>query len=116
MSNSDMSIPLKPVVLHILLALRDQDRHGYGAMQAVREQSGGRIHLQTGSFYRHLGRLIELGLVAERPAPHPGADPRRGAHYTITAPGRRLLEQQRQYLSEVLATLQVEPQRRKGTA
>ena len=48
MSTSDMSTtnsspPLAPAVFHILLALSDQDTHGYAIMQTVREQSGGRV-------------------------------------------------------------------------
>ena len=69
--------PLKPAVFHILLALADRESHGYAIMQAVREQSGGHVPLRTGSFYRHLSKLIRDGLVVEsadrpearRPAP-----------------------------------------------
>ena len=75
--------PLKPAAFHILLALADGDSHGYAIMQAVREQSAGRVPLQTGSFYRHLTRLIDLGLVAEAPAPRSVEDPRRGTHYRL---------------------------------
>ena len=71
--------PLKPAVFHVLLALAEGATHGYAAMQAVREQSGGRIPIGTASFYRHLARLMDDGLVAEaaaRPADDdPGAAP-----------------------------------------
>lgn len=105
MSTTDVTPPLKPAVFHILLALADGERHGYAIMQAVREQSGGRVPLQTGSFYRHLTRLIDAGLVAESPARHAAEDPRRGTHYRLTARGRRLLDDERSYLSGVVATL-----------
>ena len=58
---------LKPIPLHILLALADGDSHGYAVMQAIREQTGGSLDVQTGSFYRHLGTLIDEGWVAEAP-------------------------------------------------
>ena len=45
------SPPLKPAVFHVLLALAEGATHGYGAMQAVREQSGGRVAIGTASFY-----------------------------------------------------------------
>jgi DNA-binding PadR family transcriptional regulator len=113
----DISEPLKPAVFHILLALADRERHGYGIMQAVREQSGGRVPLQTGSFYRHLSRLIAQGLVAEAPAPGPGGDQRRGTHYRITERGRQALQREHRYLAEVLATLgKLEPTLRKDPA
>jgi DNA-binding PadR family transcriptional regulator len=117
MSDMDISEPLKPAVFHILLALADHERHGYGVMQAVREQSGGRVRLQTGSFYRHLTKLIDQGLVGEVAPPGQGGDARRGTHYALTAQGRQALQRERQYLAEVLATLQdIEPTLRKDTA
>lgn len=96
---------LKPAVFHILLALAEHESHGYAVMQAVREQSGGRVRLQTGSFYRHLTKLIDEGLVAEAAAPRAVADPRRGTHYRLTAQGRQALERERRYLADVMATL-----------
>lgn len=101
----DTTEPLKPAIFHILLALAERDTHGYAVMQAVRDQSGGRVRLQTGSFYRHLTKLIEEGLVAEAPAPRTIEDSRRGTHYRLTAQGRRALEQERRYLADVMAAL-----------
>jgi DNA-binding PadR family transcriptional regulator len=97
--------PLKPAVFHILLALASHESHGYGIMQTVREQSGGRVKLQTGSLYRHLALLIDQGLVAEGPAPRDVEDSRRGTHYRLTARGRQALEQERRYLAGVVAML-----------
>jgi DNA-binding PadR family transcriptional regulator len=104
MSNMDMS---KPAVFHILLALAEGDSHGYAIMQTVREQSGGRVPLQTGSFYRHLTRLIDDGLVAEAPTPRQVDDPRRGTHYRLTPHGRRALELERQHLAALVSTMNV---------
>jgi len=116
MSHLDTSEPLKPAVFHILLALAEHDSHGYAVMQAVREQSGGRVRLQTGSFYRHLTRLIDSGLVAETPGPRRVEDPRRGTHYRLTASGRAALERERRYLADVMATLSaLRPASRQGT-
>ena len=42
MSDSETE-PLKPAVFHILLALAEQESHGYAVMQAVRERSGGAV-------------------------------------------------------------------------
>jgi DNA-binding PadR family transcriptional regulator len=98
----DISAPLKPAVLYILLALADRDSHGYAVMQAVRQQSDGKIPLQTGSFYRHLGRLIDEGFVLEAPGPK-SEDPRRGTHYRLTARGRQLLAAEQTRLSHLVA-------------
>lgn len=108
MSNTDMSEkdisgpPLKPGAFHILLALHAADLHGYAVMQAVRELSGGRLVMRTGSFYRHLSTLIDAGLVAEAPGRRPGDDPRRGAYYRLTAPGRRVLAAEKRRLTELV--------------
>ena len=104
MSEPDTYPPLKPSVFHILLALAGGERHGYGIMQTVRDQSGGRVPMQTGSFYRHLARLIDEGLVAETPA-RGQRDPRRGTYYRLTPRGRQALERERQYLAELLAAM-----------
>src|SRR5689334_17747158 len=86
----DLSHPLTPPVLHILVALSDQERYGYALMQAVREQSGGTIRLRTGSLYRYLSQLIDHDLVAEAGS-RAGDDPRRGTYYRLTPRGRRRL-------------------------
>lgn len=96
---------LKPAVFHILLALAEGDSHGYAIMQTVREQSGGRVPLQTGSFYRHLSGLIDAGLVAEAPAPRQPEDPRRGTHYRLTPLGREALERERQHLAALVSSM-----------
>jgi len=109
MSIMDMSktaqTTLKPAVFHILLALAEGDSHGYAIMQAVREQSGGRVPLQTGSFYRHLSQMIDRGLVAEAPPPKHAEDPRRGTHYRITPRGRQALELERQHMAALVASM-----------
>ena len=120
MSSLDMSIrnpspPLAPAVFHILLALAAGDSHGYAIMQAVREQSRGRVPLRTGSFYRHLARLLDDGLVAEAPRRPAGDDPRRGTYYRLTPRGRQALAAEQQRLLELVATMKrLAPASRKG--
>ncbi len=96
---------LKPAALHILLALADRESHGYAIMQAIREQSGGEVSVQTASFYRHLGRLVDDGLVAEAVSRREGDDPRRGAYYRITARGRQVLDKEKERLTELVAQI-----------
>jgi len=95
--------PMKPAVLYILLALADHESHGYAVMQAVADLSGGRVPLRTGSFYRHLGRLMDDGLVEESPTRKPGDVPRRGAYYRLTPKGRHALASERRRLTELVA-------------
>jgi DNA-binding PadR family transcriptional regulator len=72
-------------------------------MQAVRERSAGQVPLRTGSFYRHLGKLIDAGLVEETPRRPADADPRRGAHYRLTPGGRERFEQERRRMADLVA-------------
>lgn len=105
--SADAYLPLKPVVLHVLLALAERDLHGYGVMQAVQESSEGRIRLQTGPLYRHLKRLMDGGLVSEaveRPAED---DPRRSSYYRLTDFGRGVLAAETKRLEKLLSSREV---------
>ena len=58
----DMFCPCSSrIPLHILIALAERDSYGYALMQAIREQSGGEVPVQTASFYRHLALLMDRG-------------------------------------------------------
>ena len=108
--SSDDGPSLKPAVFYILLALAAGDSYGYAVMQTVRDASQGRVPLRTGSFYRHLARLIDQGLVAESSPRRAGDDPRRGAYYRLTASGQRALdEERRRLISLVDAIDQIRP-------
>ncbi len=96
-------LPMKPVLLHILLALAEQEYHAYGVIQAVRERSDGRIRLETGPLYRHLRKLMEGRLIEEsgnRPA---NDDPRRGAYYTLTELGREVVLAESSRLEDLIS-------------
>jgi DNA-binding PadR family transcriptional regulator len=110
-----LSSPIKPAVFHILLALAGADSYGYAIMQAVREQSGGRVPLRTGSFYRHIATLIDEGLVSEAAAPR-SSDPRRTAYYRLTPRGRRALAAEQRRLTDLLSTIAGLAPVRKGNA
>jgi DNA-binding PadR family transcriptional regulator len=82
-------LPLTPASLHILLALADGERHGYGIMREVEERTGGQLRLGPGTLYGSLKRMLGEGLIAdagERADPQWGDERRR--YYAITALGR----------------------------
>jgi DNA-binding PadR family transcriptional regulator len=83
-------LPLSPASFYILLALSNEDRHGYGIMQEVARQSEGRYKLGPGTFYDNLERLIDQGVVKEVPRKSANEDPRR-RYYRMTGYGRNLL-------------------------
>ena len=89
-----MSVPLKSQWFHILLALADQDRHGYGIQRDVLDRTDGQMMLWPAMLYRSLSALVEQGLIA--PAHDPGDEPpdERRRYYHITPAGRgRLAEE-----------------------
>lgn len=101
----DTSGHLKPAALHILAALAEGECHGYAAMQRVRERSSGTVSIQTGSFYRHLSKLIDAGLVMAVSKRRPDDDPRRGDYYKLSPRGHDALSAERRRLTELVASL-----------
>ena len=71
-------LPLQPATFHILLALADDDRHGYAIIQDVAERTDGALKLSAGTLYRSIQRMLEQGLIVE-PRRRPGAGGRRRA-------------------------------------
>jgi DNA-binding PadR family transcriptional regulator len=76
-------------MLHILLALAGEDRHGYGIMQEVARQSIGHYKLGPGTLYDNLQKLLDDGLVSETANASEKASRRR--YYRLTALGRKVL-------------------------
>jgi DNA-binding PadR family transcriptional regulator len=81
-------LPLSPQQFHILLALSDRERHGYGIILDVVERTGGGLRLGTGTLYTSVARLAELGLITE--ADRADRDERR-RFYRLTPLGRAVL-------------------------
>ena len=84
--------PLRTPVLHILLALSQEDLHGLGIAESVEEASEGAVCLGPGTLYRSLKEMSQLGLIDEIEAPT-GADPRR-RYYRSTELGRACLSEE----------------------
>ena len=94
-------LPLKPADFHILLVLLRGDLHGYGIMQAVREESAGRVQLEVGSLYRLISRLRDSGLVDDSTRPREPGDNRRC--YRITDFGAQAARLEARRLADVVA-------------
>ena len=87
---------MKPADFHILLALAEGPRHGYGIMKEVERESSGAVRLELGSLYRLLARLLELGFIEEA-----DGDERR-RYYRISRMGRRVLRTEAERLAELI--------------
>ncbi|NDJ52663.1 MAG: PadR family transcriptional regulator [Chloroflexi bacterium] len=99
----DDHIPLTPAVLHILLALSDGEKHGYGIMQEVSSITGGQITMGPGTLYGTLKRLLKSGLIVETspPAGQPAEDERR-RYYRLTAFGASVLDADLKRMAQLL--------------
>jgi DNA-binding PadR family transcriptional regulator len=93
-------LPLPPVTLHILMALADDDRHGYAIIQHVSERTSGAVKLGAGTLYRSVQRMLEQGLIEETDErPDPAEDDERRRYYRITPFGRAVARAEAERLS-----------------
>ena len=93
-------LPLTHVVYHLLIALVDEDRHGYAIIKDVLERTAGRVEIEAGTLYAAIKRLREDGLIVETPPPA-DADARR-RYYRITPFGKRVLHSESRRLEEMV--------------
>ena len=81
-------LPLLPATFHILVALADEDRHGYAIIQDVAARTDGAIRLSPGTLYRSIQRMLEDGLIVETDErPSPEDDDERRRYYRLTTLG-----------------------------
>jgi DNA-binding PadR family transcriptional regulator len=103
-NNLENQLPLSPAVFHILLALADGERHGYGIMQEVKFRTEGRVHLRPGTLYGAIKRLLEKGLIKEADErPDPDMDDERRRYYRLTEFGLRVLQAEASRLARLVS-------------
>ena len=84
-----MAEHLTPAVLHILLALVDGERHGYGIMQEIEVISGGHLKVGPGTLYRSIRQMLADGQIEELDE-RPDEDDERRRYYRLTEKGGRV--------------------------
>lgn len=95
--------PLSFTAFQILLALADEDLHGYGIMRQVAEQTDGRIRLGPGTLYSSIQTLLEEKLIEEVGSREDAkAEHERRRYYRLTASGRKLAVNEANRLADVL--------------
>jgi DNA-binding PadR family transcriptional regulator len=93
-------LPLPLATFHILLALADEDRHGYGIILEVAARTDGELRLSAGTLYRSIQRMLEDGLLVEvRARPAPDDDDERRRYYRITPFGAAVARAETRRLS-----------------
>jgi DNA-binding PadR family transcriptional regulator len=97
------SAPLAPAVFQILVALADQDRHGYAIMQDVASRTDGRMKLSPGTLYGSIKRMLDEGLIVELDnRPDPEDDDERRRYYRLTPVGRGVAQAEADRLTTLL--------------
>ena len=94
---------LPTATFHILLALADEDRHGYAIIQEIAARTDGELKLSAGTLYRSIQRMLEQGLIVEtRDRPAPEDDDERRRYYRITADGAAAAKEEARRLAELV--------------
>ena len=96
-------LPLPPATFHILVALADQDRHGYAIIQDVEARTEGALRLSAGTLYRSIARMVEQGLIREISArPRVELDDARRRYYRVTPFGLDVARAEMRRLTELV--------------
>lgn len=97
-------LPLTPAVFHILLALVDSERHGYGIMQEVEKRTDGKVRMGPGTLYGSIKRMQAEGLIeASGERPDPLLDDERRRYYRLTDFGQRVVRAEAQRLAQLVS-------------
>lgn len=100
--NARSQAPLSAQVFHILLALTDRDRHGYGIIKEVMRSTDGQLRLSTGTLYAAIKRLLAQGLIDDSEyRPDPDLDDERRRYYKLTELGREIAREEARRLVDV---------------
>jgi len=99
----DALLPLPPATFHILMAVTDEDRHGYAVIQDVMARTDGELRLSAGTLYRSIQRMLEQGLIVEaRKRPAPALDDERRRYYSITPFGTAVARAEMRRLTQLV--------------
>jgi DNA-binding PadR family transcriptional regulator len=100
----DSLLPLPTATFHILVALADDDRHGYAIIKEVAARTNGALKLSPGTLYRSVERMLDQGLLREiTPRSARDTDDQRRRYYRITPFGRDVAMAEAARLAQMLA-------------
>ena len=101
-------LPLTPAMFHILLALADQERHGYDIMREVDQRTEGKMRLGPGTLYGSIKRMLNDRLIEELDErPDPELDDERRRYYRLTDLGRRVAVAEAERLERLVKSARV---------
>ena len=98
-------LPLPAAVFQILIALGEDEKHGYAVMQDVSERTDGRVRMSPGTLYGSIRKMLDEGLIEEifqRGARGAPKDDERRRYYRVTRFGRAVAAAEAARLSALL--------------
>jgi DNA-binding PadR family transcriptional regulator len=96
-------LPLPVTTFHILVAVADEDRHGYAIMQDVAARTNGALKLSPGTLYGSIRRMLDEGFIVElSDRERPDDDDERRRYYRITPFGRVVAQAEAARLATLL--------------
>ena len=96
-------LPLPTATFHILLALLNEEKHGYAIMRDVEELSDGAVTMGPGTMYGSIKRMLAEGLIEESDErPDPEMDDQRRRYYRCTGLGEKVCHAEAARLSRLL--------------
>ena len=94
--------PLSTGTFHIMLAIADGDRHGYGIGKEIEAQTGGTVRLGPATLYRTIKQLVIDGFIAEISRELEFDDDERRRYYRLTPHGRAMAEAEARRLADLV--------------
>lgn len=96
-------LPLPTATFHILLALRDQEKHGYAIMREVELLSDGLVKIGPGTMYGSIKRMLAEGLIEESDnRPDADSDDERRRYYRSTQLGEAVCQAEVERIAKLL--------------
>jgi DNA-binding PadR family transcriptional regulator len=96
-------LPLNHADFHILLALADDERHGYAIMLHVEELTEGSVRLGPGTLYTSIKRLLASGMITESSLrPDAELDDQRRRYYRLSKLGGKVLSAETARMEKML--------------
>ena len=93
--------PLPSTAFHILLALKDRARHGYGILKAVERTAEKKLLISTGTLYSNMRGLLEDKLITVvSPAEAAENNPAEARYNGITDRGQQILHAELKRIEE----------------
>lgn len=97
-------LPLPTATFHILIALRDGEKHGYAIMREVEALSDGAVRIGPGTMYGSIKRMLAEGLIEESDErPDAEMDDQRRRYYRCSALGENVCAAEVHRLRRLLA-------------